>query len=441
MFLSRRKLIVILFIASLVLTFLAGSPAQAQRRTLDNVPERPVDFSVDSVPFFDFETRNGVLVIYYRVVNDHLQFIKNDSGYRADFQVVCVVYDRNGHQVTGDETSGSQWADSYDQTNSRNTFVDGHFQFPMPPGEYHMRIWIEGQHTGEMVRTESRAEIPDFVRSDLAVSGLLLAHQITPRTIDSEEPDGRYERQGLLIVPSVNHIFSDQQPQLWCYFEIYDPNDSPPVPSDYQAVYEIIDPSGQVVVSDTASVLREGTVSYACKDFLVATLEEDQYLLRVTVRDRVDDQMASREIPFQVRWSTMGQVARDYKEAVEQLRYIATDEEYKRLKEAEGEERREVWLEFWKERDPTPGTPANEMRTEYYRRIEYANTNFSVVSTGWRTDRGRVYVVYGPPDDIERHPMEIDGRPYQIWHYYSTNRRFYFVDEDGYGDYKLVAWR
>jgi GWxTD domain-containing protein len=81
------------------------------------------------------------------------------------------------------------------------------------------------------------------------------------------------------------------------------------------------------------------------------------------------------------------------------------------------------------------------MKTEYYRRIEYANVQFSVVSPGWRTDRGRIYIIYGPPDDIEHHPMEIETKPYQIWHYYNTNRLFYFVDEDGYGDYKLVAWR
>ena len=441
MFLSRYKLSGILFLSLLFSSFLFSAPLGAQRRTLDNIPERPVDFSVSSTPFFDPETQTSILVTHYRVVNDHLQFIKNDGGYRAEFQVVCVVYNDDGQQVTGDEVSGSQWADTYDQTNSRDIFVEGYFQFPLPPGGYQMRIWIEGQHTGEMVRTESRAEIPDFKRSDLTLSGLLLADQIAPREINQHRPAGRYERCGLLISPSSNHVFSDQRPQLWCYFEIYDRNGTPTVPEAYQAVYEIIDPSGEVVLGDTASVPKREPVSHSFKDFQVSTLEEDQYLLRVTIRDLENDRTASEEIFFQVRWSTLGHVAKDYGEAVDQLRYIATDEEYKKLKAAEGEERRELWLEFWKKRDPTPGTPANEMRTEYYRRIEYSNLNFSVVSTGWKTDRGRIYIVYGPPDDIERHPMEIGGKPYQIWHYYNTNRRFYFVDEDGYGDYRLVAWR
>jgi GWxTD domain-containing protein len=440
MFLSRRKLSEILLISPLAVGLLVTSSVDAQRHTLDNVPEGPVRFSVDSVPFFDPATHSSVLVTHYQVVNDHLQFIKSDGGYQADFQVVCVVYDQDGRQVTGDEVSGTQWAETYDQTNSRDTFVTGHFQFQLSPGEYHLKVWIEGQHTGEMVRAETQTTVPDFQRSDLSVSGLLLAHQIGPDSTGQVEQD-RYERHGLLIAPSVNHIFSDLQPQLFCYFEIYDLRSAAPLAAEYEAKFEIIDATGEVVLSDTSIVPRKDPVSYSFRDFQVSSLEEDQYLLRVTIRDQVNDRTASGETTFQVRWSSLGHVAKNYDEAVEQLRYIATDEEYKKLKAAKGESRREIWLEFWKERDPTPGTPANEMRTEYYRRIEYANAHFSVVSAGWKTDRGRIYIVYGAPDDIEHHPMEIGGKPYQIWHYYSSNRLFYFVDEDGYGDYKLVAWR
>ncbi len=440
MFLSRNRFSEILFIAPLVICLLLTASVEAQPRTLDNVPEGPVVFSVNSIPFFDPISRTSYVVIHYRVVNDHLQFIRSDGRYRADFQVICVVYDHDGHQVTGDEVSGTHWAETYDQTNSRDTFVVGYFQFFLPPGEYQLKIWIEGQHTGAMVRTETRTMVPDFERSEMTLSGLLLAHQIAPDSGEGAQA-GSYERRGLLITPSVNNVFSDIQPQMWCYFEIYDLRAGNPSAAAYRAQYEIVNASGEVVLSDTASVRREGQISDAFRLFQVSALDEDQYLLRVTIRDQVNDRTVSEEVTFQIRWSALGHVAKDYEEALEQLRYIATDEEYKKLKAAEEEDRREVWLEFWEQRDPTPGTPANEMRTEYYRRIEYANVHYSVVSTGWRADRGRIYIIYGPPDDIERHPMEIGGQPYQIWHYYSSNRRFYFVDEDGYGDYKLVAWR
>jgi GWxTD domain-containing protein len=131
----------------------------------------------------------------------------------------------------------------------------------------------------------------------------------------------------------------------------------------------------------------------------------------------------------------------NYEEAIEQLRYIAKEDEYKKLKAAEKEERKEAWLEFWAQRDPTPGTPENEMKDEYYRRVEYANVHFSVAGPGWKSDRGRIYIIYGHPDEIERHPMDIGLKPYEIWYYYSSNHIFYFVDENGFGDYRLARWQ
>jgi hypothetical protein len=76
---------------------------------------------------------------------------------------------------------------------------------------------------------------------------------------------------------------------------------------------------------------------------------------------------------------------------------------------------------------------------EYYRRIEFANTNFTSYIEGWRTDRGMVYITLGPPNDIERHPFESESKPYEIWSYYRYNREFVFVDYSGFGDYRLIA--
>jgi hypothetical protein len=75
---------------------------------------------------------------------------------------------------------------------------------------------------------------------------------------------------------------------------------------------------------------------------------------------------------------------------------------------------------------------------EYYLRVEYANENFSTNRDGWETDRGRIYVLYGEPTDIERHPFEINSKPYEVWYYDHLNRRFVFVDYTGFGDYELT---
>ena len=89
----------------------------------------------------------------------------------------------------------------------------------------------------------------------------------------------------------------------------------------------------------------------------------------------------------------------------EDVAYIITDEERAAFQNLRTDEEREQFVEqFWQRRDPTPGTVENEMKQEHYRRIAYANQNFAGGIAGWKTDRGRVYIVYGPPDEKESHP-------------------------------------
>ena len=75
---------------------------------------------------------------------------------------------------------------------------------------------------------------------------------------------------------------------------------------------------------------------------------------------------------------------------------------------------------------------------EYYSRVDYANRNYASFTEGWRTDRGMVFIRFGPPQNIERHPFDADTKPYEVWYYYNQNREFIFVDETGFGDYRLL---
>ena len=85
--------------------------------------------------------------------------------------------------------------------------------------------------------------------------------------------------------------------------------------------------------------------------------------------------------------------------------YIITDAEKKAFSQLGTDEERDQFIEqFWLRRDPTPGTVENEYKEEHYRRIAFANDHFASGMPGWKTDRGRLYIVYGPPDEIESHP-------------------------------------
>src|SRR5215813_4834102 len=115
----------------------------------------------------------------------------------------------------------------------------------------------------------------------------------------------------------------------------------------------------------------------------------------------------------------------------EDVRWIITDEERSAFKQLSNEEERDQFIEaFWQRRDPTPDTVENEFKEEHYRRIAYANEHFPAGIPGWRTDRGRIYIVFGPPDEIESHPsggtyerpMEEGGGetstfPFEQWRY------------------------
>jgi GWxTD domain-containing protein len=115
----------------------------------------------------------------------------------------------------------------------------------------------------------------------------------------------------------------------------------------------------------------------------------------------------------------------------EDVRWIITDEERAAFKQLSNDEERDNFIEaFWQRRDPTPDTEENEFKEEHYRRIAYANEHFAAGVPGWKTDRGRVYIVYGKPDETDSHPsggtyerpMEEGGGetstfPFETWRY------------------------
>jgi GWxTD domain-containing protein len=106
----------------------------------------------------------------------------------------------------------------------------------------------------------------------------------------------------------------------------------------------------------------------------------------------------------------------------EDVAYIIHDEERAAFKRLESDPEREKFIEqFWLRRDPTPNTVENEYKEEHYRRIAYANDRFGTPSglPGWKTDRGRIYITYGPPNEIESHPSPNDPRgfAYEQWKY------------------------
>jgi GWxTD domain-containing protein len=166
------------------------------------------------------------------------------------------------------------------------------------------------------------------------------------------------------------------------------------------------------------------------------------YRLFVRARDthstEEDQSLATTNRIVVVRWQGLPRSIKDMDLAIEQVRYIAKDNEFSLLKDAKNaDEKQERFIEFWKKRDPNPNTPRNEKMEDYYARVEYANKHFSHYIDGWRTDMGMIYIIFGAPNNVDRHPFEVDSKPYEIWAYYELNYSIVFVDETGFGDYRL----
>tara|TARA_A100001234_G_scaffold211073_1_gene211353 strand:+ start:210 stop:1469 length:1260 start_codon:yes stop_codon:yes gene_type:complete len=123
----------------------------------------------------------------------------------------------------------------------------------------------------------------------------------------------------------------------------------------------------------------------------------------------------------------------------QQMKYILTNDERKKAKGKKGKELEPLFLSFWKERDPTPNTSINELMEEYYIRVNYVNEYFNMSwREGWETDFGMIYILFGPPDQIERsNPTSQASSMYQVWYYSRLNKQFVFKDQNGFGDYKL----
>jgi GWxTD domain-containing protein len=137
--------------------------------------------------------------------------------------------------------------------------------------------------------------------------------------------------------------------------------------------------------------------------------------------------------------------------------YIISDVERKAFGELTTDEERDYFVkQFWARRDPTPGTAENEMKEEHYRRLDYVNAHYSTTVPGWKSDRGRIYIQYGPPNEMEAHPSggqyarpaaegggETQTFPFEQWRYrwiegIGRDVIIEFVDKNGTGDYQMT---
>jgi len=323
-----------------------------------------------------------------------------------------VFYDSSGEEVGGDIWRRDVVAKSYEETKSLSKRFAALEEYHILPGTYGMRVKLEDLSSSRFSVVEEEVLVRGFGNSEVEVS----------------DPVFLYFFSDTLTFPNPSRDY-DRDTRVGVRFEIYRSGEA----DSLQIEASLEDSKGKVWSSGALSV---GSTSPETKTivFSVDTLPRDSFSFVIRLGETI-----LADWPFRVSHPFYLD-AEEYLDRVEAMLYIATDEEMRKLKEAPQEERAAVYSDFWKEKDPVPSTQRNEAEGEYFARVAYSNQHFGGLIPGWKTDRGRIYIQYGRPDEMEKHPFEIDQASYEMWYYYSSGLRFVFVDEHNLGTYELRWW-
>ncbi len=426
---AKRWLASIVYAA---LLFYSGLQAQTEFADIGNLAE-PV-FFLDVARFRATDPSQTYLEVYYMISYDDLQFVKTEGGYTATFELTAVIYDDEGRQVDVNEWRDVLTVATFDETNDDARFKKDQTSFVLDPGSYKLVFRLTDAESKEVSTQERELKTSSFDTNKLAVSDIEFASHVSPDTSGSS-----FAKSGRQVIPNVSRSYGDTNLDLYLYYEVYNLQAGVDQPrGTFDVLYEIRDRRGNLGLSYETTINKPGQSSAQSLKLDLSKLKEGVQRLRVRVKDNDSKKQIEAEGEFRIQWSDRYLIESDFDLAVEQLRYIAGEDQIRTLRNAPEAERGKAWEDFWKGKDPTPGTPQNELKKEYYRRIQYSNGKFSTFGrNGWKSDMGAIYIIYGPPNEVDRHPYEFTSKPYEIWYYYEINRKFLFVDENGFGDYRL----
>lgn len=404
----------------LILVIAASTFAQVDMsQSKDNKgPEFHIDIANMAVPENDELSR---LFIYVEVVYDELQFIKIQDGYEANYEITAVVFDKDNYQVDGKIWRETITVDTFDQTNNRNEFHQTRTKFDLEPKKYKLVVSVSDMDTEKSRAIRFNTELRKFPANKTFASDIVFLRSYTSDSLGIKT-----------INPVLTNIHKGLVSPAFAYFEIYNPLGE----TEAQIEYKMKGVNSKTEIKDQYTTKLTGERTLCAFELPVDSLRHDTYNLNVTIKTGKKKLSLSKNL-F-IRFQGIPFTANDIETAIKQVMYIATADEWKQMNKAPDEDKLEEFKKFWRRHDPTPGTEVNEAMESHYNRVEYANQQFSIMQRdGWETDRGMVYIVLGPPDDVIRDPYPSDSRPWQVWNYYRINRQFEFVDYSGFGDYRF----
>jgi GWxTD domain-containing protein len=397
---------------------------------------------LDYASFQDFqEPGDSYVEIYYSFNRKELQFIQQEEGALATVLMQLSILDPQGNEVESRMWNTMSRVNDPKEAETVDYMILDRVTAEVPPGKY--RIDLKATDVNSLAEGQAsiQAEVKPFSAQDLELSDIQLAFSIAADTTE-----GRFCKAGQRVLPNPSGVFTHEGGMMYFYAELYNlknPTESDP---EYELSFSVLDTSGDRVKDFGKQIKKKpGTSAVVMSGINITTLAGGRYVLAVDAKDRGTGKKAHATRNFAVlRQPTPEELAADeVKRFKQDVTYIATSAELKMFNELNFVGKENFIQEFWRKRDPNPETPENEFKMEHYRRINTANLRFSHTqesNDGWNTDMGRVYITYGEPDDIERHPSSQETKPWEQWNYHNLEGGVYFifVDQDGYGAYRLV---
>ncbi|MFN0150225.1 MAG: GWxTD domain-containing protein [bacterium] len=449
-----------------------------------------VHFIVDAAGFAtdDSTTRQEV---YIQIPSPELEFNASGDALIARIEVEFTFSDTATGAVVLEKTMTADLpAATEAETHDRAEVHVLASEFFLSPGYYVLDVRLKDLQKRRSVipllflrrnasgRATLALNVTAFADSRFHVSDLEFAREISDTAGTGE--DNPFQKGRLSVVPCPERLYGLLIPDLSVYFEIYDPRGAGEHGEGAALSCEIRNDDGATVLSRREDLmLQEGNRWAKSLAFDLSQLPAGRYTTQVRIDKLETGETVKAAGEFDVVWSLFSW-NKDLDELLQEMSSIASTSERDRLKELTTGER-EIFLDqFWKRLDPTPETPRNEALEEHYQRIRVADRVFRGRVRGSRSDRGRIFVKFGQPDEINtgfatdefigdlpflrRNQFDFDkegrakgginyeNKAYETWSYDQRGKtlgladhggtglglRFVFVDLSGYGDYRLV---
>ncbi len=405
---------------------------------------------------FDAEGDYECVELYFGVPRDALRYEPSDGKVRAVIRFDLKV-------LSSDSVILSRAWERQDQAESTASIQPGQMlqdvhEVFLKPGVYRVHASVSDP-AGLKARTRD-FNLTCVARPDekLSLSDVQLATLIGRDTTGS-----RFTKNGYRVLPNPSGVYGVSMPVCYHYLEIYGLSPlSAGTDSTVTVNISVMDSQGRTAVpASPRRMTRAGASLVDVGSLQAGSLLTGSYRLRVEVSDNAKRDTVSQEKTFYVyraqdmaarpdeasepadpagsEFLVMDEASADAHFAY--LKYIVGRNESKIYKKLNLDGKRRFLRDFWIARNAGWSGDGGSYKDVFYERLRQADARFSgAMKDGWKTDRGRVLMVYGEPDDVRRSTMNDTGRNYEIWRFdrVEGGSEFIFVDESGYGDYRLV---